>query len=176
MKLRINSTASFDERSLDACWTPPSVVRPLAHYEHLPQWILDPDPSRRWSHRHYVGHRRPWLPRDFLAEPPFHFPETGVLRTALLSGAPYVAMITRLNFLESICPRQFVEEYLPTRVHISLRRLAMHRYGWTGPQAAANWTFIWYVIDRRNLFDARPQLNWFDFQDFLEGTYEGDRS
>jgi hypothetical protein len=42
MNLRINSTASFEERGLNACWTPPLVVRALAHYEHLPQWILDP--------------------------------------------------------------------------------------------------------------------------------------
>jgi hypothetical protein len=41
MILRINITASFEQRGLDACWTPPSVVRALAHYEHLPQWILD---------------------------------------------------------------------------------------------------------------------------------------
>jgi hypothetical protein len=69
--------------------------------------------------------------RNFPTEP-FNLSETGIvtnppfkdceafLRKALADGAPYVAMITRLNFLEGVKRRPLFEEFPPTRVHISL--------------------------------------------------------
>jgi hypothetical protein len=82
---------------------------------------------------------------------------------AALAIVPYHAWLLRTNFLESMGRLPFFRDHPPARVWISSRRLPMmHRYGWTGPTAASNTAFAWFVWDAAS--EQKGKLGWFDWR------------
>jgi hypothetical protein len=83
---------------------------------------------------------------------------------AALAIVPYSAWLLRTNFLESTSRLPFFRSFPPSRVWISSRRLPMmHRYGWSGPQAASNTAYAWFILDEQDAGAA--QIKWFDFKE-----------
>jgi hypothetical protein len=86
-----------------------------------------------------------------------------------IAEVPYVALLLRTNFLESVKRRPFFAAHPPTRVLIASRRLPMmHRYGWTGKRAGSNTSHAWFIWDRRPY--SGPQLIWYDWRDIVEAS------
>jgi hypothetical protein len=82
-----------------------------------------------------------------------------------ISEVPYVAYLLRTNFLESTRRLPFFRASPPARIWISSRRLPMmHRFGWTGPTAASNVCYGWFVWDAAS--DEKCRLDWFDWQEW----------
>jgi hypothetical protein len=191
MPLRINSLHPYDEHPGDIYPDPPQATLALLNIEpNMPHRLHDPCAGTGNIVRalRAAGHEvtaadvadlgcegvvledfLTFKHRDFrdvgcVFNPPFRFAES-FIRQALVSGAPFIAALVRLNFLESTGRRQLFEAYPPQRVHVSQRRLQMHRLGWSGPKAAANWTFCWMVWCQHNA-PHPPEIHWFDWKDF----------
>jgi hypothetical protein len=184
--LQINNSHSFAARGLDSYATPPEAVRALMRAERLPKFIVDPCcgagsildalkkgghfvhgwdiVDRGWPHtvvRDYFS--QPMRDVAIVANPPFKL-ALAFVRKAIADKCIYHAWLLRTNFLESMTRKGFFEANPPTRLHIFSRRLPMmHREDWTGPKAASNMAYAWYVWDRRNDGDGRRQLNWLDW-------------
>ena len=80
-----------------------------------------------------------------------------------LRDVPVSAWLLRTNFLESVGRLSFFRAHPPARIWISSRRLPMmHRHGWTGPRAASNHCFAWFVWD--DCAKRTGQLGWFDWK------------
>jgi hypothetical protein len=63
-----------------------------------------------------------------------------------LALAPMVAMLLRLNFLESAARSDLIDGGQLARVHVFTDRLPrMHRANWEGPRSSSTTAFAWYV-------------------------------
>jgi hypothetical protein len=79
-----------------------------------------------------------------------------------IGEAPFVALLLRMNFLESTLRLPFFRVAPPSRVWVSSRRLPMmRRQGWQGPRAASNACHAWFIWDRAAAAGCR--LGWFDW-------------
>jgi hypothetical protein len=77
-----------------------------------------------------------------------------------LSLVPYVAMLLRLNFLESVGRKEWFEGGCLARVWVSSARLPdMHRHGWTGKKARNSVAYAWFVWEAGHC--GRPSVGWF---------------
>jgi hypothetical protein len=66
-----------------------------------------------------------------------------------LDMVPYVAMLMRLNFLESEKRRSIIDNAPLARVHVFRNRLPMmHRDGWEGNKTTSTMAFAWFVWQR----------------------------
>jgi hypothetical protein len=79
--------------------------------------------------------------------------------------SPYVALLLRTNFLESLERFQFFRRQPPARLWVSSRRLPMmHRNGWDGPRSDSNNTcHAWFVWDT-----GAERTNRWEVFDWLE--------
>jgi hypothetical protein len=78
----------------------------------------------------------------------------------------YVAMLLRIQFLESIARKDWLTENPPTRILLPSRRLPMmHREGWPGPKAANNMCHAWFIWDKRRSQNL-TKLDYYDWKDF----------
>lgn len=165
--LRINSTHSRADRGLDMYPTPPEATRSLLALESLPRVIWEPaagdgaivrvlqaagheviasdiaDYGAGYKVADYLTADPPAGIEAIVTNPPFslllQFAEKAV------HEVPHVALLARLNALESIRRLAFYRAH-PPRVLVSSRRLPMmHRAGWDGPKASSNHTFAWLV-------------------------------
>jgi hypothetical protein len=85
-----------------------------------------------------------------------------------IAEVPYLALLLRTNFLESVNRLAFFRRYPPARLWVSSRRLPMmHRLGWQGPRAANNTCFAWFVWDNEAKETCR--FGWFDWRE-VEGV------
>ena len=81
-----------------------------------------------------------------VTNPPYRDAEAFAAKA--VAEVPYVALLLRLNWLESVGRLPFFRASPPARVWVSSRRLPMmHRAGWTGPVAASNIAYAWFVWD-----------------------------
>jgi hypothetical protein len=170
-KLRINSTHTMKERSLDAYFTPPCAVHALMKLERLPRAIADPCcgagaildvlaaghdvygldiQDYGWPGTvisDYLASPCPMGETAIVTNPPYRL-ALQFIQKALADGAPYAAFLARLNFLEGQQRRPFFEKHPPSRIWVSSARLPMmHRQGWEGKKASSNMTFAWFVWD-----------------------------
>jgi hypothetical protein len=83
-----------------------------------------------------------------------------------IAEVPYVALLLRLSFLESVSRKSFFNKHPPSRVWISSRRLPMmHRHLWDGPQAPSNTCHAWFIW-HRYVYGKIPIIKWFDWKEF----------
>jgi hypothetical protein len=98
-----------------------------------------------------------------VSNPPYRFAQE-FIQKAIDEGSPYHAWLLRLNFLESVRRKPFLEKFSPSRIRVSSRRLPqMHRLGWAGRKASSNTCYCWYIWDRSS--PSEVQLNLFDWLD-----------
>lgn len=187
--MRINSSHSNSDRGLDAYFTPREAIVSLIaiEQEHLPKWIWEPAcgdgaivrPLREAGYNVTASDIKNYgfpceiidyfrmLPdptiRGIVTNPPFKL----AIRFAekALIDVPYLALLLRTNFLESTSRLEFFRRSPPSRIWVSSRRLPqMHRHDWSGPEAASNIAFAWFIWDK---FDKQKRIiDWFDWGEF----------
>jgi hypothetical protein len=186
MTLRINASHRRADRGLDAYWTPPQATRALLRIERLPSTIWEPACGTGAISKVLTaaGHAvtssdivpydgfTPDLVADFLTVPGPHGVQ-GIItnppfRLALefakkaIVDVPYVALLLRHNFLESVERLPFFAKSPPARVWVSARRLPMmHRLGWTGRRSTSNHAFGWFIWEPGA---SRAETRWFDWK------------
>jgi hypothetical protein len=164
--------AAFSERGDDLYETPPVAVHALLRVEALPKVIWEPacgpglivNVLRGAGHRVFASDLKSYgCPEadsgvDFLMErsppygveaivtnPPFKIGGEFVAH-ALALGVPKVAMLLRLQFLESERRNAILDGGLLARVYPFANRLPMmHRNGWDGRKARSAMAFAWFV-------------------------------
>jgi hypothetical protein len=180
--------APLSERGNDLYETPPVAVHALLKVEPLPRVIWEPacgpgsiaNVLRSAGHRVYasdlVNYGCPESDSrvDFLMErsapygveavvtnPPYKLAGDFVAH-ALALGIAKVAMLLRIQFLESECRSSILDNGLLTRVYVFSRRLPMmHRHGWEGPKATSGFTFAWFVWEAGHRGRAEIQrISW----------------
>lgn len=99
-----------------------------------------------------------------VTNPPFRLAQAFAEKA--VAEVPYVALLLRTNFLESVGRLSFFRRTPPARIWISARRLPMmHRHGWTGPRAASNTAFAWFTWDANA--ERRTVVGWFDWREHV---------
>lgn len=189
MTLLANKTHSYADRGDDYYPTPVEAVRALMRVETLPRVIWEPacgdgaivKPLREAGHVVVASdlvdrgcpealagvdflRRLPGKPivGGIVTNPPFRHAREFVARS--LEYAPYVAMLLRIQFLEGIGRKEWLEESGLARVHVSSRRLPMmHRDGWDGPKSTSAVCHAWYVWTRGHR--GAPEVRFFDWKD-----------
>jgi hypothetical protein len=85
-----------------------------------------------------------------------------------LDFSGYVAVLLRLQFLESEKRRPLFERWPLAAVHVFSSRLPMmHRDGWDGPRTGSQQAFAWFVFDQRRANANR--LSWISADMIAEG-------
>jgi hypothetical protein len=89
------------------------------------------------------GHGAGWI----ITNPPYLLAAEFV-RRAIELGVPNIAMLLRLNFLESVRRADILDGGHLARVHVFANRLPMmHRDGWTGNRVSSAVAHAWFVWD-----------------------------
>lgn len=188
MSVQAVKTHSFADRGDDFYPTPEVAVRALMAVEKLPQIIWEPacgdgaivTPLREAGHTvvatDLVDRGCPGATRvDFLrplparpvvdgivTNPPFKHAREFVERS--LQYAPFVAMLLRLNFLESTRRKDWLETSGLSRIHVSSRRLPMmHRGDWDGPKSTSAVCFAWMIWEAD--YCGAPEVRFFDWKE-----------
>jgi hypothetical protein len=103
-----------------------------------------------------------------VTNPPYKLAEQFIDQA--LDMVPFVAMLLRLQFLESEKRRPLFERWPLAAVHVFSSRLPMmHRGDWDGPKASSNTCFAWFVFDRSRSLKRR--LSWISADDIAEGSH-----
>jgi hypothetical protein len=81
------------------------------------------------------------------------------VRHAITLAPPFVVMLLRLAFLESVRRSDILESGSGlARIHVFRNRLPMmHRHGWAGPRASSAIPFAWFVWEHG--YGGRPEVN-----------------
>jgi hypothetical protein len=188
-KMRVNLRHPLKERGDDAYFTPPEAIYSLVGLENLPGVIWEPavgegaiaNVLKEFGHQviasdiHNYGYEGTHL-EDYLTatvspnvegivtNPPYKL-AFEFLKKAL-AEVDYVALLLRLNFLESVKRIDFFNEKPPSRILVSSRRLPMmHRYGWEGPRSGSNCCYAWFVWDD---CDRKAVIHWFDWRERVD--------
>ena len=106
-----------------------------------------------------------------VTNPPYKLAEQFIDQA--LDLAPYVAMLLRLQFLESERRRPLFEQRWPlAAVHVFSSRLQMmHRDGWDGPRASSTTCFAWFVFTRHTFRAHANRLHWISAETIAEGSH-----
>jgi hypothetical protein len=187
-RAKVNARRSYAERGADMYPTPREATWSLVALESLPRVIWEPaagdgaivqvleDAGHDVIPSDLIDYGVGFWVADYLAtpvppgaggivtNPPYRRAEPFLQKA--LGEVPYVALLLRTNFLESVGRLPFFRAHPPARVWISSRRLPMmHRRDWDGPRSSSNHTFAWLVWDA----GARQggQLLWFDWREHV---------
>jgi hypothetical protein len=104
----------------------------------------------------------PWI-EGIITNPPFmHSLE---FATKAVSEVRYVAMLGRIQYLESLVRKEWLEANPPVRILIPSRRLPMmHRFGWEGPTNSSNMCHPWFVWDKDRQQDGMTEMLYYDWK------------
>ena len=159
-----NARGRLRDRGDDVYETPAAAVEALLSVELLPAHIWEPccgsgrivEVLRAHGHcvtaSDLVGDRIDFLierrapdgVEALVTNPPFKLAADFVRHGLAL--VPMVAMLLRLNFLESAARSDLIDSGRLARVHVFADRLPrMHRQGWEGPRASSTTAFAWFV-------------------------------
>ena len=172
----IQSSHCAEDRGLDAYFTPPAAVWSLlaVEGERIPRRLWEPacgdgaisrvleaagydvlssdiaDYGFGCSGVDYLKAPRRNSVDGIVTNAPFK--EAAAFAKKAIGEVPYVALLLRTNFLESVKRLPVFRRSPPSRIWISARRLPMmHRHGWTGKKASSNTAYSWFVWERRFL-------------------------
>lgn len=189
--MRIQSTHSSEERGLDPYFTPPEASTALLNLEAPKSIVWEPAAGNgaisRVLSQHglkvvssditsygnpevtagvdYLKEPLPEGVQSIITNPPYKLAQQFLEKA--LQEVPFVALLLRTNFLESVSRLPLFRRAPPSRVWISSRRLPMmHRQGWEGPEAPSNTCFAWFVWDSRLGSEWDSKLGWFDWEEF----------
>jgi hypothetical protein len=188
--MRMQSSHDHAARGQDAYFSPPEAIHSLLRLEadYLPRCIWEPAagdgamvrPLQQAGFKviasditdyglagceagvDYLCARPPDGVGGIITNPPYKlaisFAQKGI------AEVPYLALLLRTNFLESVNRLAFFRKYPPARLWISSRRLPMmHRLGWQGPRVASNTCYAWFVWDTAS--DEKCKFGWFDWRE-----------
>jgi hypothetical protein len=162
-----NARAALKHRGDDVYETPPSAVEALIRVESLPEHIWEPccgsgrivEALRAHGYRvtatdlvadridFLVEWRAPAGVGAIVTNPPFKLAADFVRHG--LELLPTVAMLLRLNFLESEGRTDIIDGGSLARVHVFADRLPrMHRQGWEGSRSSSTTAYAWFVWQR----------------------------
>jgi hypothetical protein len=109
----------------------------------------------------------PWV-EGIITNPPFAHSKEFVEKAC--SQAAYVAMLGRIQYLESMKRMDWLVANPPTRMLIPSRRLPMmHREGWEGPRSSSNMCHPWFIWDKAFDQDGLTELIYYDWKDYEDG-------
>ena len=193
-KLRINSVRSKEARGNNDYFTPLEAVIPLLHVEDLPHYIWEPAcgdgaivlPLRAAGHdviasdivdyglpgtilQDYLKAEPDWFVEGVVTNPPYDKLALEFAKKAL-TEVKYVALLLRLNWLETPKRKKFFGESGLSRVWVMSRRLPMmHKLGYEGKKSTSNCCYAWYVWDHRKVSaqGADPLVKFIDWQDWF---------
>jgi hypothetical protein len=193
-RLRINSSHTLKERGEDAYFSPPEAGASLLGIEALPAIIHEPAcgdgaiarPLRDAGHivttSDIIDYGLPFTEiSNFLTAPPV-FMADGIVTNPpfkhamdfarkAIAEVPYVALLLRLNWLETPKRALFFRETRLSTVWVSSRRLPMmHRHGYEGPTAPSNCCYAWFIWDHRAIATEPYEgavTKFFDWADFV---------
>lgn len=102
-----------------------------------------------------------YFDRAIVTNPPYKLANRFVRKA--IADAPYVAMLLRLAFLESLGRDDILSRL--SRVHVFSRRLPMmHRGGWAGPRCTSSVAYAWFIWDRAHIGPTTVhRVDWKDF-------------
>ncbi len=192
---RINLVRPKKERGDEAYFTPIEAITPLLSLENLPCSLYEPacgdgaivKPLREQGHVILASDINDYgLEGSFIADYLTNFQNHGMAGVVTnppftlaldfakkaLTEVTYVALLLRLNWLETPNRAKFFESSQLSRVWISSRRLPMmHRYGYEGPKSGSNCAFAWYIWDHRcidnwNQYEGAV-IKFFDWRDYM---------
>jgi hypothetical protein len=188
--MRLQSAHKAADRGLDAYFTPPEAVASLLVLERhaLPGCLWEPAagdgaivrPLRAAGYsvlatdlvdyglegcHHGVDYLTAPCMRavdGVVTNPPFRLAQAFAQKA--VAEVPYVALLLRTNFLESVGRLPFFRRTPPARIWVSSRRLPMmHRHGWTGPRASSNTCHSWVVWSTAAA--RQTVVDWFDWRE-----------
>jgi hypothetical protein len=191
----IQSSHNFEDRGLDAYFTPPEATISLINIEKefIPHYIWEPAcgdgaiskvlkdnnfdvfSSDIMDYGYgssmvdfFLAVKMSW--EGIITNPPYKLAVEFAKKA--ISEVPYVAFLLRTNFLESCNRLPFFRKHPPARLWISSRRLPMmHRYNWTGPEAPSNTCYAWFIWDERA--KQKRIFDWFDWADYSYNNESG---
>lgn len=192
-----NKTHSFKERGRDAYFSPRVAVLALLGIEgdSLPEDIYEPavgagniaQELEAAGHTVYCADVHdygypgtvvedyltasppPWV-GGIVTNPPFRYAQRFVEKA--YEEVPYVAMLGRIGYLESLARKEWLEKHPPSRIILPSRRLPMmHRLDWEGPLNSSNMCHPWFVWDKDDApIGGTTQLIYYDWKNFGDGT------
>jgi hypothetical protein len=194
MMTRLQSMHSHADRGLDMYPTPPEATLSLLGLETLPRVIWEPaagdgaivrilqaaghtvhasdiaDYGAGYAQADYLASAPPAAVEAIVTNPPFKLALEFTQKA--LGEVPYLALLLRTNFLESIERLPFFLAHPPARAWVSSRRLPMmHRRDWDGPRASSNHCFAWFIWDARA--ERHCVLGWFDWRELCTAQAAG---
>lgn len=190
---KVNKTHSLEARGRDAYFTPRVAVLALLDIEHerMPEDLYEPavgagniakeiERSGRnvyCADIHDYGYpgtvvedylsasSPPWV-GGIVTNPPFRFSKQFAEKA--VAEVPYVALLGRIGFLESLTRKEWLEEHPPTRILLPSRRLPMmHRLDWDGPLNSSNMCHPWFIWDKDEPHGGGlTQLTYYDWKSY----------
>lgn len=186
----INKSHSSEDRGLDAYFTPRVAVDALLSIEEefIPQNIYEPAVGKGniaaelegRGYKVHCGDIRdygypgtvvedylawpcpPWI-EGIITNPPFKLSLAFCKKAVAEAG--YVAMMGRIQYLESMVRKEWLVANPPTRILVPSRRLPMmHRLGWEGPEAGSNMCHPWFIWDRAREQDGLTEILYYDWK------------
>ncbi len=187
--MRIQSTADFSKRGLDAYFTCCEAIQSLILLEgdRLPRRIWEPAAGGgaiviplRASGRFVfasdifdyglsgcalLDYRTTPVPHNIeglVSNFPFRWAQLFLQKA--LPEVPYVALLLRTNFVvEGDKSSRWLDAHEPTRVWHSAERLPMmHRYQWQGKRSTSNTPYSWAVWERGAKREFPARFYWKD--------------
>lgn len=172
--MRIQSTADFGARGLDAYFTPVEAVQSLLLLEgdRLPRRIWEPAAGDGAIVKPLLASGRFVVASDIfdygagydvcdyltavllghvdgiITNPPYKKAEAFAAKA--ISEVPYLALLVRTNWLiEGLKRGKWLDLHEPSRVWMSAQRLPMmHRYNWPGKRSTSNTPYSWAIWER----------------------------
>jgi len=196
-----NARATNKARKHDRYMTPPCAVEALLRVQTFPQSVWEPCCGsgnivrvlRKHGYRvtasDIVEHKCDFLKCTeakagaIITNPPYRL-ASAFVRHALGLGVPYVAMLLRLNFIESAGRADILEGGKLARIYVFSNRLPpMHRDGWKGKRVnSATTAYAWFVWSSRHVGPTIVQrIRWRNGRDHvghatMERANGGDRA
>jgi hypothetical protein len=113
----------------------------------------------------YLKAKPPAGVEAIVTNPPFKIAQQFLEKA--LSEVGYIALLMRMNFLESLERIPLFCECPPSKVWVSSKRLPMmHRYGWAGRRSTSNTCHSWLIWDTRR--EPAPD-GYFDWGAIING-------
>ncbi len=108
-----------------------------------------------------------------ITNPPFRFSQAFTAKS--VAACRYVAMLGRIQYLESMVRKEWLTSNPPTRILIPSRRLPMmHRLDWDGAKNSSSACHPWFIWDKGRHSDGLTEITYYDWRDFETDNRTGE--